>query len=305
MKNFNAKKFILIGVGGYIAARHLRAIKDTGNELVAALDKNDSVGIIDSYFPNASFFTEFERFDRFIEKNRIENNETIDYLTICSPNYLHDAHIRFGLRIGAKVICEKPIVLNPWNIDALEQIKKENEGEINTILQLRHHPSLIELKKQIDSNPPQKYQVVVKYVAPRGKWYDVSWKGDINKSGGVATNIGVHFFDMLSWIFGECIINKTHEHSDRKASGYLEFEKANVNWFLSVDKRDLPPNSDGKTYRCITVNGKEVEFSKGFTDLHTVSYQNILNGNGFDIMETKKTIKIVSDIRKTYRKVIK
>jgi len=223
------KNFALIGAGGYIAPRHMKAIKDTGNNLVAALDKNDSVGILDSYFPDADFFTEFERFDRHLEKLKRQGKK-IDYVSVCSPNYLHDAHIRFGLRIGADVICEKPIVLNPWNIDALEEIEKETGGRVFTILQLRLHPAIIALKQKIDAAPPgKKYTVDLKYITSRGHWYHTSWKGDITKSGGIATNIGVHFFDMLMWVFGEAKENNVTQHTTTTASGKLELDKATVN----------------------------------------------------------------------------
>ena len=292
------KKFVLIGVGGYIAPRHLKAIKETGNTLVAALDINDSVGILDFYFPNSNFFTEFERFDRYIEKIKKEDGTKIDYVSICSPNYLHDAHIHFALRAGANVICEKPIVLNPWNIDALIDIEKEYNCRVSPILQLRHHDSIVSLKKEVDNNCKSNYDIVIKYIAPRGKWYDISWKGDIQKSGGIVTNIGVHFFDMVSWIFGKALRNTVIEHGNRRAKGVIELEKANVEWMLSVDSSDLPQGCDSGPYRSITIDGEEIEFSGGFTDLHTVSYKNILDGKGFNIEDTKESIKIVSEIRK-------
>ena len=287
-------KFALIGVGGYIAPRHLNAIKETGNELVAVLDKNDSVGVIDSYFPDASFFTEFERFDRHLEKLRMQGIH-IDYVTICSPNYLHDAHVRFALRIGANVICEKPLVLNPRNAESLKDIEKTTGGRVNTIMQLRLHPSLIKLKQDVD-NSNEKFDVDLTYITSRGKWYYHSWKGDIKKSGGIATNIGIHFFDILSWIFGGVKNNIVHMMEDNKAAGRLEFNRANVRWFLSLDKNDLP-NKDKKTHRSICVNGNEVEFSDVFTELHLESYKQILKGNGFNIDDVLPSIKIVSDIR--------
>ena len=292
------KSFALIGAGGYIAPRHLRAIKDTNNVLIAAIDVNDSVGILDSCFPDCSFFTEFERFDRHLEKLRLEKNKKIDYISICSPNYLHDAHARFGLRIGADVICEKPLVLNPWNIDALQRIENESKGIVNTILQLRLHPSLIKLKKQVDSLSKKIFNVDLTYIASRGRWYNASWKGDIEKSGGIATNIGVHFFDMLTWIFGKVEENIVHIHNKRRAAGYLVLEKANVRWFLSLERGDIPETVDKTTYRSIKVNGEEVEFSDGFTDLHTLSYKDILSGNGNRLETVKPSIQIVSDIRK-------
>ncbi|MCK5563842.1 MAG: Gfo/Idh/MocA family oxidoreductase [Planctomycetes bacterium] len=295
------KKFALIGVGGYIAPRHLRAIKDTGNVLVAALDKHDSVGIIDSYFPDADFFTEFERFDRHLEKLRRKDGHAVDYVTICSPNYLHDAHVRFGLRIGADVICEKPLVVNPWNVTSLTEIANEVGRKVNTILQLRLHPSIVALKEKIDNSPDDKiHEIDLTYITSRGNWYMRSWKGDISKSGGVATNIGVHFFDMLSWIFGSVKQNVVHVRESRKAGGFLELEKAKVKWFLSLDRNDLPfkPEPDKPmTYRSITVDGEEIEFSGGFTDLHTESYKRILAGDGFGMDDVAPSLEIVSHIR--------
>ena len=294
------KNFAIIGAAGYIAPRHLQAVKDTGNTVLAALDKFDSVGIMDSYFPNADFFTEFERFDRHIEKLK-RNGTQLDYVSICTPNYLHDAHIRMALRSGADAICEKPLVLNPWNVDALQDIENETGNKINTILQLRLHPSIIALKERVQNNPTQtKYEVDLTYITSRGKWYDISWKGDETKSGGIATNIGVHFYDMLTWIFGEVQDNKVHHRAPHKAAGYLEFDKARVRWFLSIDENDLPLHVQEKkqrTFRSITVNGQEIEFSNGFTDLHTLSYQEILNGKGFGLNEAKSSVSIVHAIR--------
>ncbi len=295
------KNFALIGVAGYIAPRHLQAIKETNNNLIACLDKFDSVGIIDSYFPNANFFIEFERFDRYIEKIKRNDNIQLDYVSICTPNYLHDAHIRMALRRGADAICEKPLVLNPWNLDALEAVEQESNNKINTILQLRLHPSLIALKNKIDSeNKSTKYNVDLTYITSRGKWYDISWKGDESKSGGVATNIGVHFFDMLGWLFGEVQEIKVFKREKDTVSGYLEFESARVNWFLSIDEKTLPKEIQEKgqrTYRSITINGEEIEFSNGFTDLHTKSYEEILNGNGFGVKNVRQSIEIVHSIR--------
>jgi len=294
------KNFVLIGAAGYIAPRHLKAIKDTGNNLVAALDPFDSVGIMDSYFPEADFFTEFERFDRHIDKLR-RKGIPVDYVSICSPNYLHDSHIRFGLRIGADVICEKPIVLNPWNVEALKEIEKETGKNIYNILQLRLHPSVIELKNKVDNGDPNKiYDVDLSYITSRGHWYYTSWKGDIQKSGGVATNIGVHFFDMLTWIFGDIKENIVHLHEHDRAAGFLQLEKARVRWFLSINYDTIPDEIKAKgmrTFRSITVNGEEFEFSGGFTELHTKSYEHILSGNGFRIGETAKAINTVFDIR--------
>lgn len=294
------KNFALIGAGGYIAPRHMKAIKDTGNNLLAALDKHDSVGILDSYFPEADFFTEFERFDRHIEKLKRQGIHT-DYVTVCSPNYLHDAHIRFGLRVGADVICEKPLVLNPWNVDALMEIEKETGRKIHTILQLRLHPAIIALRDKIQrESKDKKHEVDLRYITSRGHWYHISWKGDIEKSGGIATNIGIHFFDMLIWIFGDIKNNIVHQHTADVASGILQLEKADVNWFLSIDANTLPDDckQNGKrTFRSLTINGEQFEFSEGFTELHTRSYEEILKGNGFPISETKKSIELVHDIR--------
>ena len=295
------KNFALIGAAGYIAPRHLKAIKETNNTLVAALDKNDSVGILDSYFPNADFFVEFERFDRHIEKLKRQQNIQLDYVSICTPNYLHDSHIRMALRREADAICEKPLVLNPWNVDALEAIEKESGNRINSILQLRLHPSIIALKNKVDSiKKKEKYDIDLTYLASRGNWYYVSWKGDESKSGGIATNIGVHFYDMLSWIFGEVQENIVHLREKDKAAGYLEFENARVRWFLSIDESMLPKEVEQKgqrTYRSIVVDGEEIEFSGGFTDLHTLSYQEILKGNGFGLNEARQSIEIVHMIR--------
>lgn len=296
------KKFALIGAAGYIAPRHMKAIKDTGNELVAALDKNDSVGIIDSYFPTADFFTEFERFDRHIDKLRRANNgKAIDYTSICSPNYLHDSHMRFGLRAGSDVICEKPLVLNPWNIDGLLDIEKDTGHKVNTILQLRVHPSIIALRDKVQSEQKDaKHEVDLTYITSRGNWYLQSWKGDANKSGGIATNIGVHFYDMLHFIFGELQENVVHHSSDTMAAGYLEYENARVRWFLSVDYKYVPESAKAggqRTYRSITVDGEEIEFSGGFTDLHNRSYEEILKGNGFGLEENRVAIQTVADIR--------
>ena len=295
------KNFALIGAAGYIAPRHLKAIKDTNNNLVAALDKFDSVGVMDSFFPNADFFVEFERFDRHIEKLKRNQNTNLDYVSICTPNYLHDSHIRMALRRGADAICEKPIVLNPWNIDALAAIEKESQGKINTILQLRLHESIIQLKNKVDlANKKGKYDIDLTYITSRGKWYDISWKGDEAKSGGIATNIGVHFYDMLSWIFGNVQNNVVHLREKNKAAGFLEFENARVRWFLSIDENDLPKEVQEKsqrTYRSITIDNEELEFSNGFTELHTKSYQKILLNEGFGLDEVKNSIEIVHDIR--------
>ena len=297
----STKNFALIGAAGYIAPRHLKAIQDTQNTLIAALDKFDSVGIMDQYFPKADFFTEFERFDRHLEKLKRHQNITLDYVSICSPNYLHDAHIRMALRSGAHAICEKPIVLNPWNIDALSAIEKESDGNIYTILQLRLHSAIIALKAKVVSEVKKgKYDIDLTYITSRGKWYDNSWKGDESKSGGIATNIGVHFYDMLSWVFGDVQENIVHLREKHKASGYLEFENARVRWFLSIDENDLPQpvkEKGQRTFRSITIDNQELEFSAGFTELHTKSYQEILKGNGFGLADVRKSIEIVHDIR--------
>jgi UDP-N-acetyl-2-amino-2-deoxyglucuronate dehydrogenase len=293
--------FVLIGAAGYVAPRHMKAIKDTGNNLVAALDLSDSVGVIDSYFPEADFFTEFERFDRHVDLLRRRGN-AVDYVSICSPNYLHDAHMRFALRSGANAICEKPLVLNPWNLDALLDVEKETDHSVNTILQLRLHPSIIELKEKVESAPSDTvFDVDLTYITSRGHWYGISWKGDEKKSGGIATNIGVHFFDMLHFVFGTLRENKLHYSSDTTAGGYLEYDRARVRWFLSVDATNLPDvakEAGQRTFRSITVDDQEVEFSGGFTDLHTVSYQNILKGQGFGLSESRVAVETVSNIRR-------
>ena len=294
------KHFTLIGAAGYIAPRHMQAIRDTQNDLVAAMDTNDSVGIIDSYFPNAAFFTEFERFDRHLEKLK-RAGKKVDYVSICSPNYLHDAHIRFGLRYGADVICEKPIVLNPWNIDALEELEKETGNHVYNILQLRLHPSIIALKEKVNAAPKDKiFEFDLTYITSRGTWYYTSWKGNTEKSGGIATNIGVHFYDMLQWVFGPVKENIVHIHTHDRAAGYFEFEKAKVRWFLSINSETLPEDVRAKgkrTYRSINIEGEELEFSDGFTDLHTLSYRDILSGGGFRIGEARAAIEIVHQIR--------
>ena len=294
------KKFAIIGVGGYIAVRHLKAIKDTGNVLLASLDPSDSVGVIDSYFPDSHFFVEFERFDRHVDKLR-RSGIQVNYVSICSPNYLHDSHIRFALRSGASAICEKPLVLNPWNIEALSEIEKEYNKKIYNILQLRLHPVLIDLKNRIEnSHHVTKHDLDLTYITSRGNWYYTSWKGDIHKSGGIATNIGVHFFDMLTWIFGKVQNMVVHLLTPDKASGYLELENARVRWFLSLDYKDLPDHVKEKgmrTYRSIVMDKTEIEFSEGFTDLHTKSYQEILAGRGFGLSEAQQSIETVYQIR--------
>ena len=292
--------FALIGAAGYIAPRHMQAIKDTGNNLVAALDKFDSVGIIDSYFPKADFFTEFERFDRHIDKLK-RTGTKIDFVSICSPNYLHDSHIRFALRQGADAICEKPLVLNPWNVEALEQLEKETGKKVYTILQLRLHPAIVALKKEIDEAPiGKKFEVDLTYITSRGSWYYHSWKGDESKSGGVATNIGIHFFDMLLWIFGQSLHSELIESSESHAKGFLNLEKATINWFLSINPDHLPAEAKQKgkrTHRSLNIEGSEIEFSDGFTELHTNSYKEILKGNGFGLKEARASIELAHSFR--------
>ncbi|WP_345972593.1 Gfo/Idh/MocA family oxidoreductase [Sulfurimonas diazotrophicus] len=298
------KNFALIGAAGYIAPRHMKAIKETGNNLIAALDRCDSVGIIDSYFPDASFFTEYERFDRFVDKWHRSNNDRIEYVSICSPNYLHDSHIRFALKSGADAICEKPLVLNPHNIDQLKVIEAETGRKVYNILQLRLHPSIIALKekvqKELAENPDKMYDIDLTYLTSRGKWYFVSWKGDESKSGGIASNIGVHFYDMLTWIFGDVEENIVHLKTAYANAGMLRLKHANVRWFLSVVYDYIPDEIKAqgqRTYRSITVDGEEIEFSGGFTDLHTRSYEEILAGNGFGLEEAYGSIRTVSEIR--------
>lgn len=297
------KNFALIGAAGYIAPRHLKAIKDTGNHLLAVVDPNDSVGILDRYFSNVSYFREFERFDRHVEKLKYGNpDEAINYVSICSPNHLHDAHIRFGLRVGANVICEKPLVINPWNIDHLKEVEAQYKGKVNTVLQLRVHPSIIALREKVLNGPKDKvYDIDLTYLTSRGPWYHYSWKGDPNKSGGLATNIGVHFFDMLSWIFGKVEKIEVHSSSDSLISGFLALERGRVKWILSIDRHLIPKEYVDKgqfTYRSIKVDGEEVEFSNGFTDLHTIVYQEILKGNGYGLEDALSAVQIVHDIRK-------
>ena len=291
-------KFALIGAAGYIAPRHMKAIAENGGEVIAAMDPYDGVGIMDSHFPKASFFTEFERFDRHLEKLK-RAGTPIDFLSVCSPNYLHDAHIRFGLRSGMKVICEKPIVLNPWNLDGLVELTDGEPNAVNTILQLRLHPAVQELKKKVESST-QRHKVKLTYITSRGMWYHSSWKGEMSKSGGVITNIGVHFFDMLSWIFGKPIENDIHQRNFDRASGFLQFEKADVSWFLSINSDTLPKSAIEKgqrTFRTLTIDGDELDMSAGFEDLHTASYREILKGNGFDLNESKRAIEITHALR--------
>ena len=294
------RNFAIIGVGGYVAPRHLKAIKETDNNLVAAYDTSDSVGIIDSYFPEASFFTELELFDRHCSKIK-SSSEPVDIVSVCTPNYLHDSHTRYALRLGTDVICEKPLVLNPWNIDGIQKVEQETGHKVNNILQLRLHPSIKELKKKIDEGPQNKiYDVDLTYITSRGKWYYASWKGDTRKSGGVATNIGVHFYDMLSYIFGDVEENVVHVYSFDRVAGYLRLKKARVRYFLSINRNTLPAEilTQGlRTYRSIRIGDEEFEFSDGFTDLHTESYRQILDGKGFGLDEVRNCIQIVYDIR--------
>ncbi len=299
-ENSEAKNFAIIGIAGYIAIRHLKAIKESGHHLLAALDRFDSVGFIDNYFPDADFFVEFERFDRHIDKLRREGSQ-VNYVSICSPNYLHDSHIRFALRNGADAICEKPVVLNPWNIDALLEFEKQTGKKTYNILQLRYHPSIVALREKIKNGLKDKiYDIDLSYITSRGNWYHFSWKGDVHKSGGVATNIGVHFFDMLSWIFGNVRENVVHILREDKAAGYLLLDQARVRWFLSIDFNDIPRDireRGQRTYRSIMVDGEEIEFSGGFTDLHTTTYEQILLGNGFGLEDARTSIEMVYAIR--------
>ena len=290
------KNFALIGAAGFVAPRHMQAIKDTDNVLLAAMDKHDSVGIIDNFFPKAAFFTEFERFDRHLDLLKREGKQ-IDFLSVCTPNYLHDAHIRFGLRVGANVICEKPLVLNPWNVEAIKTIEKESKGRVYNVLQLRYHPEIIKLKERIDSSKSS-HTVDLKYITSRGSWYDYSWKGDVNKSGGIASNIGVHFFDMLTWVFGKYIEVEVTRLDSRTLEGVLTLQNAKVNWLLSIDEKEIPSHvAHDRTYRSLTIDGQEIDFSNGFTNLHTRCYQEILNGNGLGVDETASAIAITHDIR--------
>ena len=291
--------FALTGLAGYIAPRHLRAITDTGNRLVAALDPHDSVGILDQHFPEAAFFTEYERFDRHLEKlRRGPESERVEWVSICSPNHLHDAHIRVALRVGAHALCEKPLVLNPWNLDALHELEEEYDRRVHTVLQLRVHPRLIELRERLKGSD-RRHSVRLTYITSRGRWYRYSWKGDVQKSGGVATNIGIHFFDLLLWLFGEVESSAVHVAGPERIGGSLTLERADVQWFLSIDSDDLPASVRGSqpTYRSITVDGEEVEFSGGFRDLHTRVYEETLAGRGFGIEDARPSIELVHALR--------
>jgi UDP-N-acetyl-2-amino-2-deoxyglucuronate dehydrogenase len=299
------KNFALTGLAGYIAPRHLQAIKDTGNVLVAAVDPNDSVGIVDTYYPDAAFFTEFERFDRHLEKLRRSNSgERVDYISICSPNNLHDAHMRLALRLDAHAICEKPLVMNPWNLDLLQELEAESAGHIYTVLQLRLHPSLVALREKIQAAPKDKrYTVRLTYLTGRGKWYHYSWKGDEERSGGVATNIGIHFFDLLIWLFGSVKEQEIYIKTKERVGGFVSLERADVEWFLSIDIGDVPQKGKEfmRTYRSITIDGEEMEFSGGFTDLHTRVYEDVLAGGGFGIEDARPSIEMVHTIRSVRR----
>ncbi len=295
--------FALIGAAGFVAARHMKAIRDTGNQLVAAVDPHDAVGVLDSYSPEARFFTEIERFDRHLEKLRREpGGKQVDYVTVCSPNYLHDAHVRLALRVGAHAICEKPLVINPWNLDQLQAVEQEQSKRVYTVLQLRLHEKLKALKQQIDSAPSGKRQKVdLAYITRRGQWYNTSWKGDHERSGGVAMNIGIHFFDMLMWLYGKVESSEVHLRQDRRMAGAIELERASVRWFLSIEEQDLPAAvraKGGHAFRSITADGQEIEMSEGFTDLHTRVYEDILAGGGFSIDDARPGVELVYKIRK-------
>jgi UDP-N-acetyl-2-amino-2-deoxyglucuronate dehydrogenase len=293
------KNFVIIGAAGYIAPRHLKAIKETGNNLLAAFDIHDSVGVLDAYFPEAHFFTEFERLDRHLEKIK-RTGTSIDFIVVCSPNYLHDAHIRFGLRLGADVICEKPMVLNPWNVDALMQMEQETGRKIYNILQLRHHPALMALKQQVDAGSDHTCQINLQYITARGNWYHYSWKGQEDKSGGLVSNIGIHFFDALYWVFGKCKQLRLDQLDEKTAYGFLELEKATINWQLSIDEALLPPaiqQAGGRTFRSLVIDGTAIDFSNGFEDLHTKSYEAILKGERTSLAEVRDVIELIYKVR--------
>ena len=301
------RNFALTGAAGFVAPRHLKAIKDTGNRLVAAVDPHDAVGVLDRYFFDVRFFTEFERFDRHLEKlRRGSGADRVEYLSICSPNYLHDAHIRLALRVGAHAICEKPLVINPWNLDALQELEQETGGRVHTVLQLRLHPHLIAVRERLRAEPRADHEVSLTYITARGRWYDVSWKGSDERSGGIVTNIGIHFFDLLLWLFGRVEACEVHVREPRRAGGFLQLERARVRWFLSADHADLPfaPEPGVKTtFRSISVDGQEVEFSEGFADLHTRVYEQVLSGDGFGIETARPSIELSHRIRQTEPKV--
>jgi UDP-N-acetyl-2-amino-2-deoxyglucuronate dehydrogenase len=297
------KNFAITGVAGYIAPRHLKAIQDTGHHLIAATDPHDAVGVLDRFGFDVRFFTEIERFDRHLEKlRRGPEEQRVHYLSICSPNYLHDAHIRLALRVGADVICEKPLVINPWNLDGLEELEAETGRRVSTVLQLRLHPQLIALRERLRANTSRRHDVCLTYITARGGWYHVSWKGHEDRSGGVVTNIGIHFFDLLLWLFGPLRASTVHLREPQRAGGTLDLERADVRWFLSTDKADLPfaPEPGGKTtFRSITVDGEEVEFSEGFADLHTRVYEEVLAGRGFGIAEARPSVELTAQIRQS------
>ncbi len=304
MDNNKMKNFAVTGVGGFVAPRHLKAIYDTGNRVVAAVDPKDSVGVLDKYSFDIRFFTEFERFDRHLEKlRRGADDQRVHYVSVCAPNYLHDAHCRLALRVGADAICEKPLVINPWNLDALQELEAEYGRRIYTILQLRVHPKLIELRERLQNDSSdRRYSINLKYITSRGMWYHTSWKGSPDKSGGLATNIGIHFFDLLMWLFGKAGDVRMYESNDNRMRGLIELERADVNWSLSIDRNDLPyPAQPGgkSTFRSLTIDGDEIEFSEGFTDLHTRVYEETLDGRGFTIEDARPSIELVHRIRNT------
>lgn len=292
------KRYALIGVAGYVAPKHMKAIHATGGELVAGLDISDSVGILDKYFPNCSFFTKFGRFERYIDKLARSGNG-IDYLVVCTPNHLHDTHIRYGLRIGANVICEKPLVINPWNLTALLESEVQADLKIYTILQLREHAAVKELRQRVMANRDKRFNLTLTYLTARGLWYFSSWKGDKSKSGGISTNIGIHFFDMLTWIFGDVVSSEVHVHTHDRAGGFLELEKADVKWFLSINADIFPESThhNGMMERSLTIDNEKIDFTRGFDDLHTKSYQSILVGRGNTIHDAKSSIQLAYDIR--------
>ena len=297
------RNFAMTGVAGFVAARHLKAIADTGHRLVAAVDPHDAVGVLDRYSFDVRFFTEFERFDRHLEKlRRGPEQERVHYLTICSPNYLHDSHTRLALRVGADAICEKPLVINPWNLDGLQELEEESGHRIYTVLQLRLHPALVAFRERLQSQPGKRHVVQLAYLTARGRWYDVSWKGVDERSGGIVTNIGIHFFDLLVWLFGSVQNAAVHLREPKRAAGTLVLANADVRWYLSAESLDLPfPPEPGKrtTFRSITVDGEQLEFSEGFTDLHTRVYEEILQGRGFGVADARPSIELTHRIRQT------
>ena len=294
------KNFAITGVAGFVAPRHLKAISDTGHRLVAAVDPHDAVGVLDRYWFDVRFFTEFERFDRHLEKlRRTSEQDRVHYMSICSPNYLHDAHIRLALRVGAHAICEKPLVINPWNLDALQDLESESGVRINTVLQLRLHPAVMAFRESLAREPVRRHQVTLSYITSRGRWYDVSWKGSPERSGGIVTNIGIHFFDLLLWLFGRVQSSEVHLREAKRASGSLQLERADVRWFLSTEAADLPftPTLGSTTFRSMVVDGTQFEFSDGFTDLHTRVYEQVLAGHGYGIEDSRPSIELTHQIR--------